>query len=76
VIKTAAKVAIAVATVELSLLAESVYGHISEDDHRCQAALADAIEATPPESRAQTTSEEECDAGRPTGAISARRPHE
>jgi uncharacterized protein involved in outer membrane biogenesis len=58
VVKTGAKVGIAVATVGLSLLAESVYGHVSEDEHPCQTALARQIEATPSESKAQKLPEE------------------
>jgi uncharacterized protein involved in outer membrane biogenesis len=58
VVKTGAKVGIAVATVGLSLIAESVYGQISEDDYPCQTALARQIEATPAQYRAQSTSEE------------------
>jgi len=57
-VKTGAKVGIAVATVGLSLLAESVYGYISEDDHPCQTALARQIEVTPKKDRAQSTSGE------------------
>ena len=53
VVKAGAKVGIAVVTVGLSLVAESVYGHISEDDHPCQAALAREIEITPTEYKAQ-----------------------
>jgi hypothetical protein len=44
---TGAKVGIAVATGGLSLLAESVYGHVSEDDQPCQTALTRDIEVTP-----------------------------
>ncbi|MCK5366012.1 MAG: AsmA family protein, partial [Gammaproteobacteria bacterium] len=53
VVKAGAKVGIAVVTVGLSLVAESVYGHISEDDHPCQTALAREIEITPTEYKAQ-----------------------
>ncbi len=55
VVKTGAKVGIAVATLGLSLVAESVYGHITEDDHPCQTALARQIEFTPSDYRAQRT---------------------
>ncbi|GMQ95872.1 MAG: AsmA family protein [Gammaproteobacteria bacterium] len=58
VVKTGAKVGIAVATVGLSLIAESVYGQISKDDYPCQTALARRIEVTPAKYRAQSTSEE------------------
>ena len=57
VVKTGARVGIAVATVGLSLVAESVYGHITEDDHPCQTALVRQIELTPSGYRAQRTSE-------------------
>ncbi len=59
VVKTGAKVGIAVVTVGLSLVAESVYGHITEDDHPCQTALARQIEVTPSEYRAQQSSEDD-----------------
>lgn len=62
-VKTGAKVGIAVVTVGLSLVAESVYGHISEDDHPCQTALARQIEVTPSDNRAQPASEENRHAG-------------
>ncbi len=58
VVTAGAKVGIAVVTVGLSLVAESVYGHITEDDHPCQTALARQIEVTPSDYRAQRTSEE------------------
>ncbi len=58
VVKTGARVGIAVATVGLSLVAESVYGHITEDDHPCQTALARQILVTPSDYRAQRISEE------------------
>jgi hypothetical protein len=58
VVETGAKVGIAVVTVGLSLVAESVYGHITEDDHPCQTALARQIEVTPSDYRAQRVSEE------------------
>jgi hypothetical protein len=57
VVTTGAKVGIAVVTVGLSLVAESVYGHITEDDHPCQTALDRQIEVTPSDYRAQRTSE-------------------
>ncbi len=57
-VNTGAKVGIAVATVGLSLVAESVYGHITEDDYPCQTALARQIEVTPSDYRAQQTSGE------------------
>jgi hypothetical protein len=47
VVQTGAKVGIAFLTGGLSLLAESVYGQISEDEHPCQTALARKIEASP-----------------------------
>ena len=52
-VKTSAKVGVAVVTLGLSLVAESVYGHISEDEHPCQTALARQIEVTPSEYKAQ-----------------------
>ena len=58
VVTTGARVGIAVATVGLSLIAESVYGRITEDDHPCQTALARQIEITPPDYRPQGLSEE------------------
>ena len=58
VVKTGARVGIAVATVGLSLIAESVYGQISKDDYPCQTALARPIEVTPAEYRVQSTSKE------------------
>ncbi len=51
VVKTGAKVGVAVVTLGLSLVAESVYGHISEDEHPCQTALARQITVTPSELR-------------------------
>ncbi|GMQ76237.1 MAG: hypothetical protein BMS9Abin01_1506 [Gammaproteobacteria bacterium] len=57
VVKTGAKVGIAVATVGLSLIAESVYGQLSKDDFPCQTALDRQIEVTSDEYRAQSTSE-------------------
>jgi uncharacterized protein involved in outer membrane biogenesis len=54
--KTGTRIGIAIATGGLSLLAESVYGSLSEDEHPCQTALARPIEATPSEFRAQSTS--------------------
>lgn len=45
--KTGARIGIAVATAGLSLLAESAYGYVSEDEHPCQTALARPIEAKP-----------------------------
>ena len=47
VVTTGAKVGIAVATGGLSLLAESVYGRVSEDANPCQTALARKIDANP-----------------------------
>lgn len=47
VVKTGTKIGIAVATVGLSLVAESVYGQVSEDEHPCQTALARQIEFKP-----------------------------
>ncbi len=47
VVKTGAKVGIAVATLGLSLVAESVYGQVSEDDNPCQTALDRRIEVAP-----------------------------
>ena len=49
VVKTGAKVGIAVATLGLSLVAESVYGQVSEDDNPCQTALDRRIEVAPTE---------------------------
>jgi len=57
VVKTGAKVGIAVATVGLSLIAESVYGQISKDENPCQTALARRIEVTSAEYKARSTSE-------------------
>ena len=42
----------------LSLVVESVYGHIIKDDHPCQTALARQIAITLTEYRARSTSEE------------------
>jgi uncharacterized protein involved in outer membrane biogenesis len=47
VVETGARVGIAVATGGLSLLAETAYGYVSEDQHPCQTALARTIEAKP-----------------------------
>lgn len=47
VVSTGARVGIAVATGGLSLLAESVYGRVSEDADPCQAALTRKIDANP-----------------------------
>ena len=58
IVNTGAKVGIAVATVGLSLVAESVYGHITQDDYPCQTALARQIEVTPSDYRAQQTSDQ------------------
>jgi uncharacterized protein involved in outer membrane biogenesis len=58
VVTTGARVGIAIATVGLSLVAENVYGRITEDDHPCQTALARQIEITPSDYRAQRVSEE------------------
>ena len=54
VVKTGAKVGVAVVTLGLSLVAESVYGRISEDEHPCETALARQIKITPSEFKAQT----------------------
>jgi uncharacterized protein involved in outer membrane biogenesis len=53
-VKTGAKVGAAVVTLGLSLVAESVYGHISEDEHPCQTALAREIKVTPSKYKEQT----------------------
>jgi uncharacterized protein involved in outer membrane biogenesis len=58
VVKTGAKVGIAFVTVGLSLVAEGVYGHLSEDEHPCQTALARQMEVTPKEYKDQKTAEE------------------
>ena len=58
VVKTGAKVGIAVATLGLSLVAESVYGQVSEDDNPCQTALDRRIEVAPTEKWAQRTPQE------------------
>jgi hypothetical protein len=58
VVTTGARVGIAIATVGLSLVAENVYGRITEDDDPCQTALARKIEITPSDYRAQRVSEE------------------
>jgi len=57
-VKTGAKVGIAVVTFGLSLVAESVYGHVSAGDHPCQTALNREIEVTPSKYKAQSTSEQ------------------
>lgn len=49
VAKTGARIGAAVATAGLSLLAESVYGRISEDQHPCQTALNRTIDISPSE---------------------------
>ncbi|MDX2314790.1 MAG: AsmA family protein [Gammaproteobacteria bacterium] len=54
VVKASAKVGVAVVTLGLSLVAESVYGRISEDEHPCQTALARQIGVTPSEDKTQT----------------------
>jgi len=54
VVKAGAKVGVAVVTLGLSLVAESVYGHISEDEHPCQTALAREIKVTPSEYKEKT----------------------
>lgn len=46
-VETGARVGIAVATVGLSLLAESAYGYASEDQHPCQTALTRTIDTDP-----------------------------
>jgi len=56
--ETGARVGIAVATGGLSLLAESVYGRVSEDEQPCETALAREIKVTPAEHKAQSTSEQ------------------
>jgi hypothetical protein len=58
VVKTGTKVGIAVATVGLSLIAESIYGEMSKDENPCQTALTRRIEVTPAQYRAQSTSED------------------
>jgi uncharacterized protein involved in outer membrane biogenesis len=58
VVKTGAKVGIAFATAGLSLLAESAYGYVSEDEHPCQTALARTIEAKRSLFEAQSESKE------------------
>jgi uncharacterized protein involved in outer membrane biogenesis len=55
-VTTGARVGIAVATVGLSLLAESVYGRVIEDEHPCQTALAREIKATPADYRTKSKS--------------------
>jgi len=45
--ETGARVGIAVATAGLSLIAESVYGHVNQDEDPCQTALERKIEASP-----------------------------
>jgi hypothetical protein len=45
VAKTGARVGLAFATGGLSLLAETAYGYVSEDDQPCQTALARTIDA-------------------------------
>lgn len=57
VAKTGARVGIAFATGGLSLLAESAYGYVSEDEHPCQTALEHRIEADPGFFRALSASE-------------------
>ena len=57
VVKTGARIGIAVMTLGLSLVAESVYGQVSEDDHPCQTALTRDIEVTPSKYTAATTSD-------------------
>ena len=56
-VKAGAKVGIAVATVGLSLVAEGVYGHLSEDEHPCRTALARKMEVSPQEYRALKSNE-------------------
>jgi uncharacterized protein involved in outer membrane biogenesis len=58
VVKAGAKVGIAFVTVGLSLVAEGVYGHLSEDEHPCQTALARQMKITPKEYKDQKTAEE------------------
>lgn len=58
VVKVGAKVGIAFVTVGLSLVAEGVYGHLSEDDHPCQTALARQMEVTPKEYKEQKSAQE------------------
>lgn len=45
--ETGARVGIAVATAGLSLIAESVYGHVNQDEDPCQTALNRKIDASP-----------------------------
>jgi hypothetical protein len=45
--ETGARVGIAVATAGLSLIAQSVYGHVNQDEDPCQTALERKIEASP-----------------------------
>lgn len=58
VVKAGAKVGIAFVTAGLSLVAEGVYGHLSEDEHPCQMALARQMKVTPKEYREQKASAE------------------
>lgn len=58
VVKVGAKVGIAFVTAGLSLVAEGVYGHLSEDEHPCQTALARQMKVTPKEYKEQKTAEE------------------
>ena len=58
VVKAGAKVGIAFVTVGLSLVAEGVYGQISEDEHPCQTALARQMKVSPKEYKEQKAAEE------------------
>lgn len=57
--KAGAKIGVAVLTVGLSLVAESVYGQLSADDHPCRTALARKIEVTPEEFRKEVEAEKQ-----------------
>lgn len=45
-------------TVGLSLVAEGVYGHLSEDEHPCRTALAREMQVTPEEYRERRAAEQ------------------
>jgi uncharacterized protein involved in outer membrane biogenesis len=58
VVTAGTKVGIAFVTVGLSLVAEGVYGHLSEDEHPCQTALARQMKVTPKEYKDHKAAEE------------------
>jgi uncharacterized protein involved in outer membrane biogenesis len=68
VAKTGARVGLAFATGGLSLLAETAYGYVSEDDQPCQTALARTIDAEPGLFRSSTPEETEATSKKTAGA--------